>query len=162
MELGTLTLHRFNGDEVFGLSEATIRASPDGDDVLLNLAVNTHQCPIKTLPDTEELRAWPNAEVTVRVPRAQLASLVGRRFSVPKAWDEAEGDHVSRIYYCEHEDLNENEVEFLELSGDALKVRWTGTTTDVNYYDGSKPDTRVVIESWFSLTGPGGGGSSSS
>jgi hypothetical protein len=155
VELGTLTLHRFNGDEVFGLSKATIRAHPEGDDVVLYLYVDTHQRPIKTLPDTEELNAWPNAEVTIRVPRAQFASLVGRRFSVPKSWDDAVEDHVSCIYYCEHEDLNDNEIEFLESSGDAFKVRWTGITTDVNYYDGSKPDTRVVVESWFALAGPG-------
>lgn len=156
MELGTLTLHRFNGDEVFGLSRATIHAHPEGDEVVLYLYVNTHQQPIKTLPDTEGLNAWPNAEVTVRVPRSQFESLTGRRFSVPKSWGEALDDHVSCIYYCEHEDLNENEVEFLERRGDGFKVRWTGTATDVNYYDGSKPDTRVVIESWFALTGPGG------
>jgi hypothetical protein len=152
VELGTLTLHRFNGDEAFGLSKAMIHAHPEGDDIVLNLCVNTRQPPIKTLPDTADLKAWPNAEVTIRVPRAQFGSLAGRRFSVPKSWDDAVDDHVSCIYYCEHEDLNNNEIEFLESSGDAFKVRWTGTTTDVN---GSKPDTRVVIESWFALAGPG-------
>ena len=51
--------------------------------------------------------------------------------------------------------MNDNKIEFLERSGGALKIRWIGTTTDVNYYDGSKPDTRVVIESWFAFAEPG-------
>jgi hypothetical protein len=138
VELGTLTLHRPNGDEVFRLSKATIRALPKDEDVVLYLYVNTDETSIKTLPNTEDLNAWPNAEVTIRVPRSQFGSLVGRRFSVPKSWDEDARDHVSCIYYCEHEDLNDNEVEFLEVSGDALKVRWTGTMTDD--YDAGEPD----------------------
>jgi len=30
--------------------------------------------------------------------------------------------------------------------GHAFRVQWTGTTNDVNHYDGSKPTTRVEIE----------------
>ncbi len=156
MAIGTLTLHRFNGDEAFAVSTATALAMPDGDHVRLNLEIETDERPLKTLPDTETLAAQPNAEVTIWLPKAELASLVGRRFSVPSSWDAEAEDHVSRFYYCEHEGIDENVVEFVERKGDELHVRWTGTTIDVNYYDGSKPPTRVEVDAWFTLKGSGG------
>ena len=131
-------------------------AMPDGDFVRLNLEIETDERPLKTLPDTETLAAQPNAEVTIRLPKAELASLVGRQFSVPSSWDEEAEDHVSRFYYCEHEGIDENVIEFVERKGNELHVRWTGTTIDVNYYDGSKPPTRVEVDAWFTLKGSGG------
>lgn len=156
MAIGTLTLHRFNGDEAFAISAATALAMTEGDLVALNLEIETDKRPLKTLPDTQMLFAQPNAEVTIRLPKKDLALLVGRQFSVPHSWDEEVGDHVSRFYYCEHEDIDDNVVEFLERKGAAFRVRWTGSTVDVNYYDGSKPPARVVVEAWFTLKGSGG------
>lgn len=156
MATGTLTLHRFNGVEAFAVSEATALAMPEGDQISLNLEIETDERPLKTLPDTRTLAAQPNAEVTIRLPKAELASLVGRRFSVPRSWDEEADAHVSRFYYCEHEDIDDNVIEFVERKGDQLHVRWTGTTIDVNYYDGSKPPTRVVVDAWFTLEVAGG------
>ena len=46
-------------------------------------------------------------------------------------------------------ELNDNEIEFLERNEDWFRIRWTGVTQDVNFYDGTKPDTRVEIEGWF-------------
>jgi hypothetical protein len=34
-------------------------------------------------------------------------------------------------------------------AGDRFRVRWTAVTQDVNYYDGSKPQTQVEIEGEF-------------
>src|SRR5687767_198109 len=136
MDLGTLTLHRSNGDEVFGLSKAAIRGSRAGEDVVLFLYVDTLKKPIKTLPDTKGLRARPNADLTIRVTGDQFETLVGRRFSVPRSWDTDADDHVSCLYYCEHDDLNDNVIEIFERRGDAFRIRWTGTATDVNNVDG--------------------------
>ena len=156
MAINTLTLQRFNGDEAFAVSAATALVMPEGDQVALNLEIETDERPLKTLPDTQNLFAQPGAEVTIRLPKADLASLAGRRFSVPRSWDEQVGDSVSRFYYCEHEGIDDNVIEFLERNGDQLRVRWTGTTIDVNYYDGSKLPTRVVVDAWFTLKGSGG------
>ena len=158
MAIGMLTLHRFNGDEAFEILVATALAMPDGDSIRLNLEIETDERPLKTLPDTQKYAAQPNAEVTIRVSRAALDSLVGRRFSVPRSWDEEAGDHVSRFYYYEHEGIDDNVIEFIERKGDELHVRWTGTTIDVNFYDGSKPRTRVVVDAWFTMKGTGSEG----
>lgn len=155
MAIGTLTLHRFNGDEAFAVSAATALARRDGDQIWLNLEIKTYERPLTTLPDTETLAARPNAEVTIRLSQSELASLVGRRFFVPSSWDDEAADHVSRFYYCEHQGIDDNVIEFVERKGDELHVRSAGTTIDVNYYDGSRPPTRVVVDAWFTLKGAG-------
>ncbi len=105
--------------------------------------------PIQTLPDTAELAPQPNAEVSLK--KLDVSKMVGRQFSIPAAWDDEKQDHVSCLYYCEHGDLNKNVVRFLERQGNKFLVHWTATTTDVNYYDGSKPDTKVEIKAWFTF-----------
>ncbi len=125
MAIGTLTLHRFNGDEAFAVSPATALAMPDGDQVRLNLEIETDERPLKTLPDRQTLAAQPNAEVTIRLPKAELASRVGRRFSVPHSWDEEAEDHVSRFYYCEHEGIDDNVIEFVRASRSSGYEEWS-------------------------------------
>jgi len=57
MAVGTLTLHRFNGDEVFAISNATIKYFAGDEGVTLEFDVRTDPKPLKTLPDTSTLRA---------------------------------------------------------------------------------------------------------
>jgi hypothetical protein len=154
MEVGTLILHRFNGDEIYRVCQAIMQAALDEDgDVALSLYVDTNVKPVQTLPDTEELRQHPNAEVQVTLQKLDVSRLVGRRFSVPTAYSEAKEDHVAGIYYCDHKDLNKNLVRILEQDRNKFLVHWTGTTGDMNYYDGSKPGTKVEIKAWFIFKG---------
>jgi hypothetical protein len=153
MEGGTLVLHRCNGDEIYGVKSATITASEEDGAVELLLYLDTKAKPIQTLPDTAELDPQPNAEVYITLNKLDVSKLVGRRFSIPTSWSDEKQDHVSCIYYCEHGDLNRNVVRFLEQQGNKFLVRWTGTTTDVNFYDGSRPDTKVEIKAWFTFKG---------
>lgn len=151
MEVGTFVLHRFNGDEIYGVKSATIDVFERDGAIELFLYVNTKVKPVKTLPDTAELHTRPNAEVYITLKKLDVTKLVGRRFSIPESWSDEKGDHVSCIYYGEHNDIDRNVVRFLEQQGDKYLVRWTGTTTDVNYYDGSKPDAKVEIKAWFTF-----------
>jgi hypothetical protein len=48
--------------------------------------------------------------------------------------------------------MDENEITIVERDGLRVRARITGTTTDVNYYDGSKPRTKVVVEADFTLS----------
>lgn len=149
MSVGKFVLHRFNGDEEFEVERATILAVHDEDGFRLWFEAETDGVCIKSLPDTETLRGHPKAEVAVGLKKVEPTRLVGKRFSVPAAYDEDIDDHVASIYYVEHEDLDENEIEIGARDGDVFQVRWTGTTIDVNYYDGSKPRTRVEIVAAF-------------
>jgi hypothetical protein len=152
---GRFILHRFNGDEVYRIHSAAMLTHPIEDGVMLWFQVQAETPALQTLPDTEVLKARPNAEVGIALPSVDLTQLAGHSFSVPSAYDNEMEDYVASIYYCEHEDLNENEVVVLERRGSAFRVYWTASTTDVNYYDGSKARTRVEIDGWFRFTDKG-------
>src|SRR5688572_339365 len=108
MVASTLVLHRLNGDEIYRVASAVMGADDYHGQVRLTFEVETEAEPFKTLPDTESLRARPDADVTVVLDSLEPADLVGKRFHVPSSWSDELEDHVSRIYYCEHQDLNDN------------------------------------------------------
>jgi hypothetical protein len=151
MALGQFILHRFQGDEVYSISTASWWTIPEEAGILVCFRVTTDPEPIRSLPDTVDLRAHPDAEVGILVPGIDLETLVGQRFTVPDAYSQALGDYVAALAYCEHQDLNDNEVHILGRQGSRLHVHWTARTSDVNFYDRTTPDTRVEIEAWFRL-----------
>jgi hypothetical protein len=144
-----MVFHRPAGDEVFRLGSATFRAIRYEDGFELSFHVRAEKGAIKSLPDTASFPAQPNAEVSVFVDEFDPAALVGRRFKVPRSYDEEREDHVSCLYYYEHRDFNRIVVEVLGARGKRLHVRWSGTTDDVDRYDGRGPADRVVIEGMF-------------
>ena len=153
MSFGTLTLDRFNGQEQFSVEEAVIYVLNGDGSTRLNFEAATGGPPLRTLPDTEVLKATPDVEVTVEAPGFAWDSLVGSRWEIPLGYDEESDDYVTRIYYCEHEEMDDNLVEVLERDGERFHVVITGTCTDVNFYDGSKPRTKVTIDAWFTPKG---------
>lgn len=90
-----------------------------------------------------------NAEVSLFVDDFDLETLVGQHYEVPCAYDEKLDDYVAHIYYHDHQDFNNIVLEILARDNNSFNVRWTGTTRDVDCYDGSQPETSVVIEAWF-------------
>ena len=152
MSLGTLTLHRFNGDEVFNVSEAEIRYFVEENHVIVDFQVNTDDKPLKTLPDTESLNGWPNGAWQLSVPSFDPDNLVGKTFSIPQGYDEETEDYLTNFYYVEHETIDDNEIVVLGREGEKFQCQIKGKVTDVNYYDGSKPRTEVVILANFSLS----------
>ena len=64
-------------------------------------------------------------------------------FSIPNAYDETVGDHVTWFYYLSHEDVDNNTIEILARKENRVRFRWNGTTIDPNYYDGSKANANL-------------------
>jgi hypothetical protein len=155
MPIGTLTLHRFNGDEIYNVSEATIRYFVRGDCVHMDFRVNTEDKPVQTLPDTEELHVRPNGQWQTVVPIFGLKDWNGRTFSIPQGYDEESAEYLTNLYYVEHETIDENQISVLEHEGERLLVQITGMMPDVNYYDDSKPPTQVEIIANFSIAQSG-------
>ena len=89
----------------------------------------------------------PRAGITL--PELDPEQLVGREFVFPGTKTDDEDSCRSLLYYCEHQPLRDNRIEVVSRNGDRFRVRWTAVTQDVNYYDGSKPQTRVEIEGEF-------------
>lgn len=145
---GKLTLKRFNGIESFVISKAEIYAWESDGKISLNLEIET-EMPLLTLPDTKGLKALPNAEITIYLEALNPDDLVGKSFEVENGMNEEIDEWDGRFYYCEHADLNKNTVCFISKDDNLFEVKWSGITQDVNFYDGSKPDTEVTIEAVF-------------
>ena len=60
-----------------------------------------------------------------------------------------EEDVDGNLYYMEHQPTMDNKMEVIEVDGKRLKIRLTGLTEDVNYYDGSKPKNTMELVAWF-------------
>ena len=149
-----MTLHRFNGDEIYSVESATIQYYKDEDGLFaVTFRANAGTVALQTLPDTASMRKKPFAEVTLHIPKLPaLAFRVGSTFTVPKGFDDSTREQHTDFYYCEHGTIDENEITIVERDGLRVRARITGTTTDVNYYDGSKPRTKVVVEADFTLS----------
>lgn len=151
MSIGTLSFHRFNGTEQFSIAKAEVflLKGYEGDPPRLSFDFEAEGIPLATLPDTESLRAVPNGEFNVEVPTLDVAGLVGQVFSIPEG--DSDGDWLARIYYVEHDAAKNCTLRVLEKNEEQFKVSVDGYCTDLNFYDGSKPDTRFVLEAWFVL-----------
>ena len=104
-ECGILKLHRFNGIEEFTVASATVSVSQHdvkGLSITFGIA---ETAAIKTLEDTAELLAEPEATATVFAADASLP--VGQQFKIASAYDDSISDHVAWFYYVDHGDLDE-------------------------------------------------------
>ncbi|MFF3733454.1 hypothetical protein ACFYXM_24860 [Streptomyces sp. NPDC002476] len=149
---GRFVLHRFNGDEVYRIAFADIwvcAAEGSEGPVTLWFEVAADSDGARRCEDTEALGMAPTAEVGVELPGIDVDALVGREFVMPGVRDDDEDSCMSLLYYCEHQPLRDNRINVLSRDGDRFRLRWTARTQDVNYYDGSKPPTRIEIEGDF-------------
>ena len=149
MSCGTLSLDRFNGREQYAVSKATIEVYEENNGYRVDFDVETEETPLKTLPDTEELPARPEANFFVKMPSFSWDTLVGSRYEMPCGYDEETEEYLTHFYYCEHEETDDNVIQVMEADGGRYHVTITATCTDVNYYDGSKPRTKITIDAWF-------------
>lgn len=131
------------------ISEAVIRVLNRHSQPGLSFKIATSQPALKTQPDTETLRATPEAEFFVAAPGFSWDTLVGRSWKLPKGYDARMRDYVTRFHYRDEEETDDNVIEVLENQGQAYRVRITGTCGDVVSQDESQPRTRITIDAWF-------------
>jgi hypothetical protein len=139
---GTLTFHHPDGDEVFALQSATLTAIRHPGEVELSFYVRGEG-------HFGGRRQLTNAEVSVFLPAFDPAGLVGRRFEVPWSYDEGREDHVSCVYYFEHNDFNRNVVEVVGREGSGYRVRWSGVMGS------DEGGSRVAIDAVFAFSARG-------
>lgn len=139
----TVVFHRREESVIFDVEWAAFSAfQNEEDDIELLFYVRAER---KGSPN------HTNAEVSVFVKAFVPDELVGKRFEVPRSYNQETEEYVSRIYCYEHKDLNQITLEVLGRDADQFHVRWEGMTGDVDAYDGSEPDNRVVIDAMFEL-----------
>jgi hypothetical protein len=153
MSVGKMTLHRFNGDEIYSVQSATIEQQRTESGLFaITFRAETAWPPIRMLRDTEALRAKPFAEVTIQVAKsAALVLKIGATFALSKGYDESTHEYHTNFYYCEHVPMDDNEIEVLERDGLKIQLTTVGTVPDVIHFDAEKPRTKVVIVADFTL-----------
>lgn len=147
-EQALLVLQRFCGRETYPVVRGTWNIFHDEGLDVPTLCIQLNAGPgVELQEDTKDLRAEPAWEINYVSSTLKESSVEpGAKFSVPLGYDEALGGYVSNFYYCSHEATDENLIEILAVEGSTLLVRLSGRTTDVNFYDGSRPPTRLSVE----------------
>ncbi len=144
-----LRLTRFNGVELFSVTEARYSIYDDDGTTFVVFRVEA-PTPVQLLEDTEELQGSPFWELVWRAPAASQVTIAADSvFEIPSGYDDDYEEHVTNFYYCEHEGSDENCIQILTVSEVSVRARITGITIDVNFYDGSKPPTRLEVETEF-------------
>ncbi len=151
MILGTFTLERFCGTEIFFVTEAILSYRVQEGGMAIILSADAEGPPVEYLPDTENLNGQPNAEWNWVVPFAGIDLLPGQTFQLPHDYDEMRQNYITNFYYVEHEGILDSQIEILAREDTKMRIRATGMVTDINYYDGSKPPTKIIVEAVFDL-----------
>ncbi|PGE94167.1 hypothetical protein COE80_22430 [Bacillus pseudomycoides] len=148
--MGSFTINRFNGIEKYEISEAKIYAvKKQENEIMLWLEVETEQEPIQSLPDTVDCKMNPSGEVTVYMDNLKLENFGEQEFIISKGYDEDSNDLAVRIYYFEHQEVNNNVLKMKYNGNGIFHINWTGITRDISYYDGSKPDITIEVNGEF-------------
>jgi hypothetical protein len=142
-------LHRFNGDEIYRFQSAVMWAYRTETGVTLWFEVAADPDALQRCEDTATMGVCPNAELGINLPDLDADQLVGQQFVLPGTTTDDDDSCMALLYYCEHEPLRDNSITVVSRNTDRFWIRWTGVTKDVNYYDGSKPSTKVEIEGEF-------------
>jgi hypothetical protein len=149
--MNKLTISRFNGIEVFQISTIIAQFKEVENKKYLKLSVKTDAA-LQVVHDTVNLRALPNAEIFIEVDSFDKNLLEHAQFQIAKGYDPANRDFIAAsFYYTEHQELNDNVVEIRHVSGDKYRLTWSAETQDVNFYDGSKPKSKVLVQSEFTF-----------
>ena len=142
-------MKRFNGVEKYEIKSATWNIYRDEDKINMCLLVESDQA-ISQAEDTEsifQMLHWELNLVEKKLDEEQLQT--GFKAKIPEAYDESRNGWITNFYFCEHEGSENNTIHIIETDKDKLLIRITGEITDVNYYDGSKDNSLLLVETWF-------------
>lgn len=139
-------LHRFNGTELYRFTTADMYAyMNDAGGVTLWFEATGDPDAIQRCEDTAEARCTPKAEAGVLLAEFDISYLVGTEFCIPGVSSDEEDSCMSLFCYFESEPLKNSRIRVISRAGDHFRVHWSAETQDVNYYDGSKPLTRIEV-----------------
>lgn len=93
----------------------------------------------------------PDAELTIYLDTLKLDEFAPLEFTITQGYNENSRSLDARLYYFEHQEVNDNQGRIEYRGNGVFYVYWIGSTMDGNYYDGSKPDTRLELEGEFTM-----------
>jgi hypothetical protein len=145
LTLPLFELRRFNGVESYEVETASCNSYQREGSTEAVFVVTTSRS-IASLSDTEGLRATPSIEIGFRTnePLSSIFTAGAKYLNLPE-YDEGLDEWMTNLYYCEHQGIDNVTVEIESVDAGTVTATIEGTTRDVNYYDGSKPDTTVFV-----------------
>ncbi|WP_239616827.1 hypothetical protein [Cohnella mopanensis] len=150
--MGTMTLKRFNGTEKYKLLESKAYVvRKDDETIMMWFETETDPQAIMSVEDTAIFEINPSAEVTIYLDKLVLEEFGTKLFELLQGYNENNRALDARLYYFEHQAVDENLIK-LEYRGNGIfSLQWSGTTIDISYYDDSKPKAILEIEGEFLL-----------
>lgn len=149
--MNTLILERFCGEESYPVKSAEWYIL-DGDgtwddpySLWLEVKCGAGE---KLSEDTKSLAAEPNLDISFDALHLKNEEI---KAGLVMENENEEDESTALMYYCDHQPTRKNRMEVLERDGDSLVIKITAKTTDVNYYDGSKPDNKIEVVARFQL-----------
>ena len=150
-ENSILILDRFNGIEGYPIELAEWNLYRNKESGLMNLWICLRAGKaIFQQEDTQYLNAQPNWELNLVDANISESSIkAGFNATIPECYDESKDGWITVMYFCDHQGTDRNSIEIVEVDGSRVRFRLRGDTTDVNYYNGSKPETKLSVDTWF-------------
>lgn len=148
---GELRMDRFNGRETYRITWARWNLYEDESAGWMNLWLEVW-CgeAIAQAEDTAYLGGSPSWELNfIGEELSDLALVPGFRQEIPRGYDKTREGWITNFHFCEHDGSDANTLAVLDRDGDRLLLRLTGEVIDVNYYDDSKPRSKLLVETWF-------------
>jgi len=147
---GYLYMNRFCGLEKYRIDSATWNLHDYEGRPNLCIYLGSKEA-IQQAEDTAELFQRLNWELNIVEDSVSEAALKpGFECNRPNAYEESQGGWITNFYFVSHEGTHTNRVRILEAKGDELLIELSGKVLDVNFYDGSKPDSTLSAVAWFS------------
>ena len=149
MKLNTLKLTRYNGDELFGITEASIYFADDKTE--LSLDFKTGKPLSVPLLDTK-IRGGLSGEFWIQdIKISSLKELEGQSFYIKDGYDNEDYETCSTFYYYQHQTVSENTIEFIKYTNEYFLVKITANTCDVINPNNSKPETKIELTANFKI-----------
>ncbi len=144
-----LYVARFNGVEEYELSKATWNLYEDDGKMNLCIFLDSEKA-LKQNEDLSDGFQGLNWELNLVKKSLKDQELIkGFKAKIPEGFDEKSDSWITNFYYFEHDGSDKNTIEIVEREGEKLLINLTGEIVDVNFYDDSKPKSKLSTLAWF-------------
>lgn len=139
---GTLVLERFNGREVYPITSAQLFVRKGR--VLLR--IETAPAVEQTTPKASTTPK-PSADIWLKTAAFDSGTFAGSHHRIPRG--EVDDDFVARLYYFDHQPIDDNDIRVAAADGGGFAITWSGVVADPDSYAAKTPKARLIIDAVF-------------
>lgn len=110
--------------------------------------VSTNEAVKRSEKLKDVIHAKPNFEATAILPTDNLALVAGKIIVQKKGYDYSRDEHLSNIYYFNHNSIEDLRIEFIEVTDDWIDAQLTGQAI-INGSNGNQPDAKISLRAKF-------------